>query len=247
MTTLPLNLRSQVAASDDRGRDVWKTVEQRKMLPADKTAILLCDVWDGHYCTAAVERLDAMVPRMNQVLHAMRNRGATIIHCPSGTMDVYADTPARQRAVNIGQFDLPQDVERDDPPLPIDSTPETCCDTPGCELAPGYEKQHDGIEIDHDRDYLCDDGPTCYTIFQKHATQHVIIFGVHTNMCILHRTFGIKQMVRWGVNMTLARDLTDAMYNPMCWPYVSHEQGTQLVIGYIEKFWCPTVDSGDLI
>ena len=54
-------------------------------------------------------------------------------------------------------------------------------------------------------------------------------------------------MVRWGVNMTLVRDLTDAMYNPMTWPYVSHEQGTQLVIEYIEKFWCPTIDSDQLL
>ena len=30
-------------------------------------------------------------------------------------------------------------------------------------------------------------------------------------------------------------------------PYVSHEEGTQLVIGYIEKFWCPTITSADII
>ena len=39
------------------------------------------------------------------------------------------------------------------------------------------------------------------------------------------------------------RDLTDAMYNPARSPYVDHDEGTQLVIGYIEKFWCPTVTS----
>jgi hypothetical protein len=65
-------------------------------------------------------------------------------------------------------------------------------------------------------------------------------------MCILNRSFGIKQMVRWGVNVALVRDLTDAMYNPAMSPYVSHEAGTQLVIGYIERFWCPTVVSTDL-
>ena len=37
---------------------------------------------------------------------------------------------------------------------------------------------------------------------------------MHTNMCILDRTFSIKQMVRWGVDIALVRDLTDAMYNP---------------------------------
>ena len=71
--------------------------------------------------------------------------------------------------------------------------------------------------------------------------------GVHTNMCVLNRSFAIKQMVRWGVNIALVRDLTDTMYNPAMPPYVSHDEGTQLVIGYIEKFWCPSVSSDDLL
>jgi hypothetical protein len=37
------------------------------------------------------------------------------------------------------------------------------------------------------------------------------------------------------------------MYNPAMPPYVSHEQGTRLVVEYIEKFLCPTVKSGDII
>jgi hypothetical protein len=43
------------------------------------------------------------------------------------------------------------------------------------------------------------------------------------------------------------RDLTDAMYNPAMRPYVSHAEGTRLVIEYIEKFWCPSVESAQLI
>jgi hypothetical protein len=40
--------------------------------------------------------------------------------------------------------------------------------------------------------------------------------------------------------IALIRDLTDALYNPARPPYVSHEEGTRLVVEYIEKFWCPT-------
>ncbi len=46
--------------------------------------------------------------------------------------------------------------------------------------------------------------------------------------------------------IVLTRDLTDAMYNPYRPPYVSHEEGTRLIIEYIEKFWCPTMLSSDL-
>jgi hypothetical protein len=70
--------------------------------------------------------------------------------------------------------------------------------------------------------------------------------GVHTNMCVLNRSFAIKQLVKWQVAVALVRDLTDTMYNPAMRPYVSHDQGTQLVIGYIERFWCPSLLSTDL-
>jgi hypothetical protein len=65
-------------------------------------------------------------------------------------------------------------------------------------------------------------------------------------MCILRRSFAIKALVRRGVPVALVRDLTDAMYNPARAPYVSHAEGTRLVVEYVEKFWCPTVESGDL-
>ena len=65
-------------------------------------------------------------------------------------------------------------------------------------------------------------------------------------MCVLGRSFAIKQMVRWGMAVALIGDLTDAMYNPASPPYVSHAEGTRLVVEYIEKFWCPTILSGDI-
>ncbi|MDP6042216.1 MAG: isochorismatase, partial [Candidatus Latescibacteria bacterium] len=110
-----------------------------------------------------------------------------------------------------------------------------------------WTRQHAGIEIDQDRDVISDQGREICSYLQHKGIDRMLIMGVHTNMCILHRTFAIKQMVRWGIDMALIRDLTDAMYNPAKPPYVSHEDGTQLVISFIEKFWCPTVLSGDLI
>ena len=75
--------------------------------------------------------------------------------------------------------------------------------------------------------------------------EHLFIMGVHTNMCVLNRSFAIKQMVRWGKQVALVRDLTDAMYNPARPPYVSHAEGTDLVIGYIERSGVLGVQRGD--
>ncbi|MYG05352.1 isochorismatase family protein [Candidatus Poribacteria bacterium] len=101
------------------------------------------------------------------------------------------------------------------------------------------------MEID-DTDAISDNGQEVYNLLAHKGIKNLIFMGVHTNMCVLGRSFAIKQMVRWGFNAVLARDLTDAMYNPFKPPYVSHEEGTQLIIEYIEKFWCPTILSGDL-
>ena len=37
------------------------------------------------------------------------------------------------------------------------------------------------------------------------------------------------------------------MYDPRQPPYVSHTRGTELVIEHIEKYWCPSIESADLM
>jgi type 1 glutamine amidotransferase len=65
-------------------------------------------------------------------------------------------------------------------------------------------------------------------------------------MCVLGRSFSIRQMVKQGMNVVLLRDLTDTMYDPAKSPYVSHFTGTDLVVEHIEKFWCPSALGSDL-
>ena len=242
--------RTQRLKQDDRGRNVWKIVEKEVTLPGNETALLLCDVWDTHTSKGAGERLDAMVPRMNEVVKACRAKGVQIIHSPSDVIDFYAEHPARKRVVDWPAVKPPKDLEHDDPPLPV-STEHGASDTPTIDTwkkEDGYPwtREHPGIEI-ADEDAISADGTEVYSFLKQHAIKHLVIMGVHTNICILNRTFAIKQMVKWGVPTYLVRDLTDPMYDPAQSPYVSHAEGTHLVIGYIEKFWCPTIHSDDLL
>jgi type 1 glutamine amidotransferase len=66
-------------------------------------------------------------------------------------------------------------------------------------------------------------------------------------MCVLGRPFSIRQLSYQGMNVALMRDLTDTMYNPRMAPYVSHFTGTDLVIEHIERHWCPTITSADVL
>jgi lysophospholipase L1-like esterase len=41
--------------------------------------------------------------------------------------------------------------------------------------------------------------------------------------------------------------LTDAMYNPARWPFVSHQRGTELFVEHVEKRICPTITSDQMV
>jgi nicotinamidase-related amidase len=243
---LVLELRTQASEYDERGYRSWRAIEREESWAARETALVLCDVWDHHWCRGAEERLEAMLPRMNQVVRVAREAGIRIVHAPSETMGFYANSPARQRIAAVPLVEPPPPLERPDPPLPVD-TSQGSSDTGETSWHKAWSRQHPAIEIDEARDVISDDGREVYSYFQACGIRHVLLMGVHTNMCVLNRSFAIKQMVRWGVEVALIRDLTDAMYDPASPPYVSHDEGTRLVVGYIEKFWCPTLQSQDLL
>jgi len=231
---------------NENGHNVWKVVEETKKLPPAETAVLLCDVWDLHWCRGANERLAKLLPRMNEVVKAARKKGALIVHAPSGTVGFYKDSAARKRVLDAPRVAPPENLPHDDPPLPVDASDQGC-DTPPDPVRATWSRQHPAVEIDDNKDAISDSGEELYSLYRQRGIKNVLIMGVHTNMCVIGRPFGIKQMVRWGFNVALFRDLTDTMYNPGKSPYVSHDEGTRLVVEFIEKFWCPSISSGDLV
>jgi hypothetical protein len=243
---LLLRFRRHYLMQDAGDHHVWREEVVRRTIPANQVAIVVCDMWDKHWSRGASERVDLLAPRMNQVIHVARAKEVYVIHAPSDTMSYYAETPARRRLRTAPYISPPAEVERPEPPLPIDDSDEGS-DTGESEAERVWTRQHPAIDIDHSRDGISDTGQEFYNFFQQVGIRQVLLMGVHTNMCILNRSFGIKQMVKWGINIALVRDLTDAMYNPARAPYVSHDEGTKLVVGYIERFWCPTIHSADLL
>ena len=242
---LVLHFRRGYLMHDGAGYNVWRTESIPRTVPATQTAIIICDMWDKHWARGAAERVADMAPYMNEVIAVARLRGIQIVHAPSETMDFYQDTLGRHRIRLAPDVPPPEDFERRSPPLPIDDS-DHGSDTGETETRQVWTRQHSAIQIDQELDVISDDGREIYSFLHQQGIRQVLIMGVHTNRCILNRSFGIKQMVKWGVNIALIRDLTDAMYNPAMPPYVGHHEGTRLVVGYIEKFWCSTISSEDL-
>jgi len=241
--TIRLRVRTRVETAEGSG--VWKEGFVEKELPVAETAILICDMWDKHWCRGATKRVDAMAPRMNEVIKAARAKGVQIIHAPSDTLGFYADWPQRRRMTMLPAAPLPKPRNLPEHPLPIDDS-DGGCDTGDDKPYEAWTRQHRAIEIG-EYDGITDSGREVYNLFHALGIKNMIIMGVHTNMCVLGRSFGIRQMTRWGVQCVLVRDLTDAMYNPKMPPYVSHDEGTELVIQHIEKHWCPSILSSELV
>jgi nicotinamidase-related amidase len=227
--------------------DSWTEGKFEQEFPLAKTAIVITDMWDKHWCRGATIRVDEIARRMEPLLEKARASGILIIHAPSDTMSFYADAPGRKLAQSAPHVEPPppQAPAPHDPPLPIDDS-NGGCDTPGDQEHKAWSRETPLLTI-APGDVISDSGEEIYNVLKEHGIDTVFFMGVHANMCILNRTFGIRQLSQWGIRCVLVRDLTDAMYEPTSRPFVSHAAGTELVIEYIEQHWAPTVTSAQIL
>jgi nicotinamidase-related amidase len=250
---LVLNLRSRVLSESETKLEqvVWKP---------ENTALIICDMWDDHWCKSAAQRVDEMAPTLNATVNAARQQGVLIIHAPSSVVDFYRDSPQRKLA-QASPFAKPpiplSSAERwgttwcwtdakHEGVLPIDDSDMGCsCQGEKCEIREAWSRQNKLIEM-VDGDALTDDGQETFNLLAKREIKNVILCGVHLNMCVLGRPFAIRQMVKLGKNVALIRDLTDTMYNPERPPGVDHFTGTDLVVKHVETYWCPSFTSTDI-
>ncbi|HEY2952081.1 MAG TPA: ThuA domain-containing protein, partial [Verrucomicrobiae bacterium] len=246
--SLALETRARVRSSIDSNE--WQLIEKTMSWEPKKTALVICDMWDRHWCEGATRRVAEMAPRMNDLVKKARAQGLFIIHCPSDTMKFYEGTPGRKLAQAAPPVTAKIPLQRwcsldkaREAPLPIDDSDGGCDTDSPSPKGPPYPWSHqiDTIEI-RDGDAITDSAEAYY-LMQQRGIDNVIVMGVHLNMCVLGRPFSIRQMVSQGKNVLLLRDMTDTMYNPRRPPYVPHCVGTELMIEHVEKFWCPTISS----
>ncbi len=258
--------RSRAETAADSG--TFEVRETAVRWNSGETAIIVCDMWDAHHCLNAVRRVTELAPRMNQVLESARSRGVLIVHAPSSCMEPYNDHPARKRAQAAPRAaNLPKDIgdwcrqipSEEKGKYPIDQTDGGEDDDPaehkswherlaamGRNPKSPWKTQVDVLKI-HDEDAISDSGVEIWNLLEQRGIQNVILLGVHTNMCVLGRPFGLRQMAKNGKKVVLMRDMTDTMYNPERAPFVSHFRGTDLIVEHIEKYVCPTITSDQLV
>ena len=252
---LRLTLRSRPKDKDGR----FPLVSKEVAWEPKKTALIICDMWDDHWCKSAARRVGEMTGPLNDVVKTMRAKGVFVIHAPSSVTAFYKGTPGRKLAQNAKFAKTPvplSSVERwgtawcyPDPKreaaLPIDDSDMGCDCAVKCKIREAWTRQTAKIDI-LPGDAITDDGQETWNLLSERGIDNVILCGVHLNMCVLGRPFAIRQQVRLGKNVALMRDMTDAMYNPEKSPKVSHFAGTDLVVEHVEKYWCSTFASADV-
>lgn len=245
---IQVHMRERVISGSDghgfiieKRNEVWNPRE---------TAIIISDMWDKHWCDCATERVSELAPAMDEMLCVARAMGITIVHAPSDCMDYYVDFPGRKRAVKYYDESVAALVDGSKLPTENDALWPFDPNDEGCQNPDNYphrvwNKQIDLLTIIDD-DLISDSGAEIVPYFKKHGIKNVILVGVHTNMCVMHRSFGLRAMKRMGMNVVLMRDMTDLMYNPQKYPYTTHFGGLELMVEYIEKYVAPTIISTDI-
>jgi len=185
-----------------------------------------------------------------------RKLGMQVVFAPSDVVDFYKDTPQRKAVLALPKHELPE-RKHFNPPPPAWSG------TGGCECAPNrpcrffgaWNRQHPDLRIEDD-DLIIDCNKTeeLYNLCAERGITTLLYMGVASNMCIINRAAGIKQMTQLHRRCILVRDLSAAIsgngFDPdknRPDPSLTPESGTRQVLHHLEQYWCPSMDSKDLL
>src|SRR5580698_10330434 len=151
----PLTLHARTRVETKSGSGQFNAVTHALEWDASKTAIVVCDMWNEHWCKGATRRVAEMAPRMNDVLVAARKRGVLIIHCPSSTMKFYEGTEERERAHRVAHVatkpplrnSCSLDAKREGR-LPIDDSDGGCDCDPPCKQGSPWTREIATLKIE---------------------------------------------------------------------------------------------------
>ena len=233
---LMLTLRARVDSPGLGGAS--RVVETAAAWDPRRTAIIVCDMWDLHHCLNAIRRVGEIGPEDGRGPQgrprAGRHRSSTpraVAWTPTRTTPPASAPRTRPRSKSLPDGDRPvvqADPRRGEGRLPDRPARRRRGRRPRRTRPLGRPARRDGpqpprpVEVADRRasrstattDYISDNGEEIWSILEDRGIDNVILMGVHLNMCVLGRPFGLRQMAKNGKNVVLMRDMTDTMYNP---------------------------------
>ncbi|MDR1170204.1 MAG: isochorismatase family protein, partial [Prevotellaceae bacterium] len=209
--TLPLRISMQerIPSNWEGDGEALMAVSRIETWKPSETALIICDMWDKHWCDISNARFGELAVALEQAVKDARSKGVKIVHAPSECMDYYKDYPQRREAMKYRNTKLPYIANGNKLPSekdavwPIDQSDEGC-ESSDCKPHKAWTKQIDVLSIEKD-DLISDSGAELGAWFRKKGIKNVILTGVATNMCVIGRSFGLRAMKRMGMNVVLMR------------------------------------------
>ena len=209
-----------------------------------KIGVVAIDMWNFHWCKTSAARVGALVPRMNKCLEVARQLGMTVFLCPTDVADNYVGTPQYEAVLATPLVPLPKVREVECPPAAGGGG--CTCGKERCQVNYGWDGMAPDLIIG-EHDFIPNDPQMLYWICHQDDITHLIFMGVHTQVCLLGKSVGLRNMRKAGFNCILARDLTDAhgKYDPA--NGVTPDQFTADVVTHFEKYLSPTINLADTL
>jgi len=227
-----LNLRT-------RDPQTGKVVVTPTKIDPAKTAVVAVDVWNYHWCKTATQRVAALVPRMDRCLEEARKMGMQVFLCPTDAVDQYVGMPQREAVFAVPIRPLPElsSVECPRPP----SGGGCACGREKCLVNYGWDGMHPSLTI-RPSDLMPNSFETLYWLCKDRNIRTLVFVGFHTQVCLLGKSVGLRNMKRAGFDCILARDLTDAHpdYDPA--RGLTPDGLTAATVAHFEKYLCPSID-----
>jgi nicotinamidase-related amidase len=221
-----------------------KIITKPTAINPSKTAVVIIDMWNFHWCMTATERVSAMVPRMNVVLNIARELGMQIVWNPSDVVTAYSGYPQYEKAIAVKRRHAPQ--LREDISAKFTEPYGKCMCGPGihCCVNYGWDAMHPDLTPD-DNDLISSSTDEIYSLLDERGITGIIYMGVHTNVCVFGKPGAISNMWRAGFDCMLAGDLNDAYtaYEPA--RNYTPDMGTAAINENLVKAGIPNVNMGD--
>ena len=233
---------------------VWGADYLRLKWKPHQTAVIVVDMWDRHHCLPSEKRSHVLAKKIDHFLPALRDQGVTVIFAPSGTMSFYSATVQRKQAIVLSsqaknrespKFDRKEfvwmDQLKNEPSMPVSSG----CENPKLDK-PGspWSRQTDILKI-READLISDSGEEISNILKLKGIRLVLYAGVHSNICVVGRPFGMRNLGRQGFQTVLIRDLTDS-FSVKSKRFFSQSKRNRAVVKHIETYIGPTIHSRQL-
>jgi hypothetical protein len=244
---LLLTKQTQVFTNSD-----FEKINLFKYYNYDEVALLSIGIWSSHSCYSATERIHNLAERANIFIEKMRNKGCHIIHggsysnysCKTGNWE---ESQLRKNIKGMPMAVL-KDYGINVPPIPFDDS-DGGFDKSDKNME--YNKKnvtiHPKITVDYEKDCISEYSKEILNYLHTKKIKCILVFGTHTNMCVLDKPYGIKWYIRYGFPVIIVRDLCDTMYNPKMSPYCSQAESNNIMTSWLERYICPSIDSTETL